>query len=840
MAPPPQPPPTDGTPPPASVRTLILGGGIAGLSVAYHLGQLGWKDTLVLEQNRLAGGTTWHAAGMVTRLRTSSSMMRINQYSADLYRNLTRESGVDTGWREVGSLVLARTADRWIQIQRTTAMASLLGVECHAISPAQAAERFPLLRTEDLVGAAWIPHDGRCHPESVVLALAAAARASGVRILEHCRATALLTEGSRVVGAMTPAGPVRAECVVLAGGMWSRQLVEPLGITLPLHPVEHHYVVSTPIPGAHGGLPCTRDYDGSIYLRGEDPDSLVFGAFQRTTKVWDVDRVPDDFSFQLLPPDWPKFEEPLRQARWRIPALDDCRDARFVNGPESFTPDNQWLMGETPELAGLFVLAGFNSAGIASAGGAGKCLAEWIVEGHPSLDLTSVDLRRFGPWANSRAFLRARVTESLGLHYEMAWPNREFETAREVRRSALHARLAAAGACFGVKGGWERPNWFALPAAAPLPGLPPAATSPVTNYSFGRQNWFTNQAHEHRAAREHVALFDQSGFAKIEVTGPDATSLLQRVCANRVDVAPGRLVYTAMLNRRGGFESDLTVLRVAADAFYLVTGSAQGYRDLHWLRHQLLPGEYVTIRDVTEDYGVLGVMGPASRQLLAETAGADLSHAAFPFGTAGTLRLAGFEVRALRMTYVGELGWELHAPVAALPALYDALRSRRVGTTSAPPVNAGHYAIQSLRLEKGYRAFGSELSPDETPLEAGLTFAVDESKPFLGREALLMRRTQPLRKRLVSLVLTDPDPLLWGGEPVLREGVTVGQTTSAAYGHTLGASVALAYVRGPDGAGTPDEFLRTGHYEVLLHGARHPARLHLQAPYDPRRARILS
>lgn len=813
---------------PRSARVVIIGGGIAGTSVAYHLVQAGWTDLVVLEQGRLAGGTTWHAAGMVTRLRVSGSMMRINQASAELYARLANGPGPGTGWREVGSLVLARRRERLTQIRRTTAMAGQLGVEGHLISPREAADRFPLIRHDDLAGAAWIPHDGRCRPADVVLTLAEAARAGGARICEGVRVLRLCATHRHVTGVETTHGPIEAEIVVLAGGMWSRQLALEAGIDVPLYPVEHHYVVSQSLPGAHGGLPCTRDLDGSLYFRGEDPEALVVGAFQRTTKPWDVPRVPDDFSFRLLPEDWPKFAEPLREAEWRIPGLARAGYARFVNGPESFTPDNQWLMGETPGRRGLFVLAGFNSAGIASAGGAGRHLAEWIIDGQPSLDLGAVDIRRFGPWANNRAFLRARVSEALGWHYEMAWPNREFDTGRGMRRSPLHDRLAAAGACFGVKGGWERPNWFAAAGA----GL---ESRPVTEYAFGRQNWFANHAREHRAAREAVAVFDQSGFGKLLVRGPGALALLQHLCANQVDVPAGQLVYTAMLNARGGFEADLVVLRLSSDAFYLVTGTAQAVRDRDWLERHREDLGTVEILDITNACAVLGVMGPNSRALLARLTDTDLGSTAFPFGTAREIDLHTARVRALRITYIGELGWELHVPVEQAASVYEALitTGADLGVT-----NAGHYAIQSLRLEKGYRALGAELSAEETPLEAGLGFAVDWTKPFLGRAALVRQRERGPRRRLGIFVVQDSEPVLWGGEPIYRDGQPTGYTTSAAYGHTVGASIAMGYVRLDEA--TDPAALVAARYEILLDGQRVPANLHFRAPVDPDRHRILS
>jgi sarcosine dehydrogenase len=824
------------SPLPSQARVVIVGGGIAGTSVAYHLAQLGCTDVVLLEQNRLAGGTTWHAAGMVTRLRTSSSMMRINQASADLYARLHALTGHDVGWRQVGSLVLAQTPERLTQYHRTTAMARYLGVECHPVSPAECGERFPGLRTDDLLGGYWIPHDGRCLPAEVPVALARGAAHHGVRIVENVRVTSLLTHNGRVTGVQTATDHrIQAEVVVLCGGMWTRQLAAGSGVAIPLHPVEHHYVVSHPIDGVSGNLPCTRDMDGSLYFRGEDVEgggAVVLGAFQEVTKPWDVPRIPDDFSFQLLEPDWPKFQKAVVDGVRRIPALAKAGFARFVNGPESFTPDNQWLMGETGELSGLFVLAGFNSAGIASAGGAGKALAEWILGGGMPFDLTSVDIRRFGAWANSTPFLRERVTEALGLHYQMAWPNREFTTGREQRLSPLHQMLAEAGACFGVKGGWERPNWFARNA-------PRCAARPVVQYAFGRQNWFANHAFEHQACRERVALFDQSGFAKFRIQGPGALTALQFLATNNVDVAPGRAVYTGLLNRRGGYESDLTLARIEPDAFFAITGSAQGARDADWIRRHAPQGCDFEIHDVTSAYAVIGVMGPRARDLLSRVTRHDFSNSTFPFATHQSVRFGDIEAIALRITYVGELGWELYVPAHQATALHGQLMNagEDLGVSLA-----GHYAINSLRLEKGYRAYGAELSPDESPLEAGLGFTVAWDKPggFLGRDALLNQRNNGLRKRLALLALKDPEPTLWGGEPVLRNGVPVGYTTSGSYGHTVGASVAMAYIRDPAGSTVSTDHVREGQYEIDLNGSRVDARVSFEPWYDPRRLRVLA
>src|SRR5262245_56096565 len=638
---------------PRDTKVVIVGGGIVGCSVAYHLAKLGWKEIVLLEQNQLAGGTTWHAAGLVGRLRTTNSMTKINKYSAELYSSLEKETGHSVGWKQVGSLIVARSNNRLTQLKRTAAMSECLGVEVQMIGAKAALEKWPLLRIDDVLGAAWLPHDGKAIPKEVTLALAKGAQGLGVQVIENIRVLEVLHRDGRAHGVQVQLSPssndsrpstidLKAEYVVLAGGMWTRQLGLTCGVTIPLYPVEHHYVITEPIRGAFDELPVGRDPDLCIYFRGEG-DAVMLGAFQAFSKPWLVERVPDDFTFQLLDPDWDKFAEPLKNGRWRIPALERCRFAKFVNGPESFTPDNNFILGEAPELGNLFVAAGFNSVGIASAGGAGKYLAEWMIEGEPTLDLWSVDIRRFGPWANNRAFLRERVTEVLGLHYQLAWPNRDFETGRGLRKTPLHDRLAAAGACFGVKNGWERPNWFARSATSlsPLNGvsgererIPSFATKPIVEYSFGPQNWFANHAFEHRATRENVAIFDQTGFGKLLVQGRHAVNVLQRLCGNNVDVSFGKVVYTGLFNERGGFESDLTIVRVTREEFYLITGTAQPERDADWIRRHIRPAEHAEVIEVSNTFGVLGVMGLNSRQLLSRVTDADLSNESFPFATA--------------------------------------------------------------------------------------------------------------------------------------------------------------------------------------------------------------
>lgn len=803
---------------PGEAQVVVVGGGIAGCSVAYHLTKLGFGDVVLLEQKALAGGTTWHAAGMVGRLRTSNSLTKINQYSAELYAGLEAETGHPTGWKQVGSLVVATSEERMTQLHRTAAMAEYLGVEARMISASEAGEKWPLMRTEDLKGAVWLPGDGKVIPQETAIALAKGAQRGGAKVFENVRTTRILHKDGRAIGVETDQGTIRAQYVVLACGMWSRQLGLTCGVSIPLAPVEHHYVVSEVIDGAFDELPCGRDPDATIYFRGEG-NAVVLGAFQKYTKPWLKDPIPSDFSFALLDPDWEKYEQPLKAGEWRIPSLQTSGYAKFVNGPESFTPDNQFLLGETPELDGLFVAAGFNSAGIACAGGAGKYLAEWMSEGEPTMDLWSVDIRRFGKWSNNRAFLRDRITEVLGLHYQMAWPNREFETGRGIRKTPIHDRLATMGACFGNKSGWERPNWFAI-----------SPDQPVVDYSFGRQNWFKSQEREHLATRQGVALFDQSSFAKLRVTGRDACAVMQHVCGNNLDVPVGKAVYTGMFNARGGYESDFTAVREGESAYYIVTSTAQGIHDAHWIHRQVPQGLSVEIQDVTNGVGVLSVMGPDSREFLQPLTEFDLSDEAFPFGFSKEISVGMCTLKAIRISYMGELGWELHVGVDQMSALYVTLMDR---SEKFPITLAGHYAIQSLRLEKGFRAWGAELSPDDHPLEAGLGFAVDWEKTsgFVGQAALQRLKGSIPKKRLAIFTVNDPDACLWGGEIILRNGKVVGYTTSGSFAHSLGQGIAMGYIRHADGVDA--SFVKGGEYALQVGARRVPAQVHLRAPVRP-------
>src|SRR5580704_10393533 len=791
---------------PGRAQVVVIGGGVIGTSVAYHLTALGWTDVLLLEQGQLSCGTTWHAAGLVGQLRASEAGTKLVQYSTQLYEQLEAETGQATGFRRCGGLTVARTADRMMTLGRTAATAQAYQIECELISAEEAARRYPLLNAADLAGAIWLPADGRANPVDLTAALARGARQRGAAIRERVRVTGILHRDGRVRGVRTDQGDIEAEVVVNCAGQWAKQVGALAGVTVPLHSAEHFYVVTDQIDGVHPDLPVLRDPDGYTYFK-EEVGGLVVGGFEPQAKPWgSPDELPYPFEFQLLDEDWDHFSVLMESALHRIPVLAQTGIRKFFNGPESFTPDNQFILGQAPELAGFYVGAGFNSVGIASAGGAGLALAQWIIDGEPDADLTTVDIRRFAPFNGNTRWLRDRVGEVLGLHYAIGWPNRELETARPFRRSPAYRMLQDANACFGSKMGWERANFFA-----------PPGQRPVIEYSWDKQNWQPWSAAEQLATRQRVAVFDQTSFSKYLVTGPDAEAALQWLCTNDVAVPPGRTVYTGMLNSRGTYESDITVTRLAATEFLLVASAATTERDADHIRRHLPPGCQAGLVDVTPAYAVYGVMGPASRQLLSRLSAADLSERGFPFGTSRLIDLGYSTVRATRITYVGELGWELYVPSEFAVAVYQDLMS---AGADLGVVNAGYYAIESLRLEKAYRAFGRELTPDYNPVEAGLTFACKLSggTAFLGREAVEKAKADGPRRRLVSVVLADPDAMLWGGELLVRDGEPAGQLTSGAFGATLGSAVGLAYLRDPAGGPATAELAKTGSYQVNIGG----------------------
>ncbi len=809
---------------PSHARVVIIGGGIVGCSVAYHLAKRGCTDVLLLERRRLTCGTTWHAAGLVGQLRATQNLTRLAQYTTQLYEGLERETGQATGFKQVGSIAVAASEARFEELKRGASMARCFGLEVQILSPGAAKERWPLLATDGLVGAVFLPKDGQTNPVDTTQALARGARQAGVRIAEDLKVTAVRTARGRVTGVATEAGEVRADVVVNCAGMWAREVGGWANVTVPLHAAEHFYIVTQPIAGLASGLPILRDADACSYFK-EDTGKLLVGWFEPQAKPWGEGGIPETFAFDQLAADLGHIEPLFAAAMRRVPVLESAGVQVFFNGPESFTPDDRYLLGEAPELRGMYVAAGFNSIGIQSAGGAGKVLADWIIDGHPPFDLWDVDIRRCAPFQRNRRYLRDRTVETLGLLYAMHWPFRQAETSRGVRKSALHDRLATAGACFGEVAGFERANWFAA-----------AGAEPRYEYSYGRQNWFERSAGEHRAVREQVGLFDQSSFAKFVLQGRDAATVLGRICANDVDVPLGKVVYTQWLNERGGIEADLTVTREAEDAYLIVSSCATQTRDFSWLRRSIPNEARAVALDVSSAYAVLALMGPRSRELLTTLTDADLSTAAFPFATSQIIDLGYARVRASRITYVGELGYELYIPTEFAQSVYDVI----VGAGAAFGLRlAGYHALNSLRMEKAYRHWGHDIGDEDTPLEAGLQFAIAWNKPggFVGLEPLSEQREAGVRRRLVAIALERADRLLYHNEPIWRNGELVGRISSGMFGHTLGAALGLGYVAN-SGVPVSAEWIAAGQYEVEVAAERVPARVSLRPFYDPASARV--
>jgi 4-methylaminobutanoate oxidase (formaldehyde-forming) len=770
---------------PAQAQVVVVGGGIAGCSTAYHLAKLGITDVLLLEQGKLTSGTTWHAAGLVGQMRPNRNQTRMSKYGIELYAALEAETGLATGWKQCGSVNVARTPERMKVLRRQVALARSFGVEVELITPREAGERVPVMRTDDLQGAIWIPGDGKANPADLCMSLAKGARNRGVKMLEGAEVVGVLTEregsGERVSG-------VRVRLRDAANSPAEQQDVHEVrcegsaGVTVPLYSAEHFYIVTDRIEGVHPMLPVVRDPDGFIYYK-EEVGGLVMGGFEPIAKPWKVDPIPADFQFQLLGEDWEQFEILMTNAIHRTPCLETAKIKMLLNGPESFTPDGNFILGEAPELRGYFVCAGFNSAGIANSGGAGRLIAEWIAGGDASVDLWDVDIRRFAPFMGNRRALAERSGETLGLHYAMRWPRQELETMRPLRTSPLYDLLAGKGAEFGSKNGWERANYF-KPAGAARPA-----------YTLGRPGWLDWMIQEQRATREAVAVYDQTSFGKLLLQGRDALAVLQRLCANEMDVPLGRMVYSAMLNERGGFESDLTVMRLAADRFHIVTGSAQPTRDADWINRHIGEDEWAVLTDASALTSVISVMGPKAAELLARVSPDDLSPAGLKFSHTKEIDLGHARVRAARMSYVGGPGYELYVPVEVARHVYLALHEAGADLGLR---DAGYYAIDALRIEAGRRAWGAELGPDETPFEAGLAFAVKLDKPsrFVGRDALIKAQSQPLRKKLLTFVLVEQQAYAWGGEAITIGGETVGELSSVGFSPKAGACIGLGYVRG--------------------------------------------
>ena len=818
---------------PQHARAVIIGGGVVGCSVAYHLTKLGWTDVVLLERKQLTCGTTWHAAGLIAQLRATQNMTRLAKYSQELYFNLEEETGVATGIKRNGSITVALTDERMEELRRSAAMARAFGVEIDEISTDEISRLYPGLNVDDAIGGVWLPKDGQGDPVNITQALAKGAKMRGAQIIQGVKVTAVTVENGKAVGVETEDGNIKADFVVNCGGMWAREIGEMAGVAVPLHACEHFYIVTEGIEGLQNNLPVLRVPDECAYYK-EDAGKIMLGAFEPNSKPWGMNGIPEDFEFDSLPEDFDHFEPILEKAVERLPVLGSAGIQTFFNGPESFTPDDRYILGEAPEVQNFFVAAGFNSVGIQSAGGAGMVLAEWMDKGNAPMDLWDVDVRRMQPFQTNKKYLHDRVSETLGLLYADHFPYRQFETGRDIRRSPLHHRLEEAGACFGEVNGWERANWF-------LPEQDRAAgKKPVYEYSWKRQNWFEHNAAEHKAIRENVGMFDMSSFGKIMVMGKDAEAVLQLVAGNDVAVENGKIVYTQFLNKDGGIEADVTITRLDSDRFIVITPAATIRRDLNWIERHIPDGAHCVAMDVTAMESVMVVMGPEARDFLQPIIPQSLDNADFPFGTMQEVEIGYAKARAHRVTYVGELGWEIYVSADMAVHVYDTLMKR--GQEHAI-THCGLHTLDSCRIEKGFRHFGHDISNEDHVLEAGLGFAARVGKQsgrfgdFIGRDAVMQKKDDGLNARLMQFKLKDPMPLLYHNEAVLRDGEIIGYLTSGNYGHHLGGAIGLGYVpcreKGEDAASQ-----LASEYMIDVAGQKVMAEASLKPMYDPTSERV--
>ena len=807
---------------PERAQVVVIGGGIIGCSIAYHLTRRDIADVVVLEQNTLTCGTTWHAAGLVTQLKSTHSLTKLATYSARLFEELEDETGQATGLRLPGSIAVADNEERWEETLRGATMAEAFGVETRVIDLDELSALWPLVRTDDLVGALYIPRDGQTSPVDTTMALAKGAKARGATIIENVAVTDIKTANGKITGVVTEQGEIDTEIVVLATGMWTRHLAAQIGVNVPLQACEHFYIVTEQLDGVDSNTPVLRDPGNHTYFK-EETGKVMAGFFEPRGKIWRTDQIPRDFSFGTLPEDWEHVGPIFERAIHRVPALGEVGLQLFFNGPESFTPDGVYYLGEAPEVDGCYVAAGFNSVGLQSGGGVGWVMADWIADKHPPMDLNSVDIRRVRGFQADEQYLTDRIPESLGLLYAMHWPFRQYESARGVILSPLHDRLEAAGAVFGEMVGWERPNWFASNGQAR-----------EYEYSYGKQNWHDNMVAECMGVREAVGLFDQTSFAKFVVRGPDALEVLNRLSVAEIDAPIGKAVYTQWCNHRGGIEADLTVTRTGENSFFVVTAAAAELRDWTWMR-RASRGFGVDITNVTNQMAMLGLMGPNARTVLSQLTDHDLSNDGFAFGTSRRINVADRDVTAMRMSYVGELGWELYIANDDAVAIFDAISE---AGTSHGLVNAGYHAMNSLRLEAGMRHWGHDITDADSPLEAGLGFAIawDKDTDFMGRAALEAQRGQARTKRLIQFRIEHPDLLTYHDEPIYRDGVVVGSTSSSMWSATQDRCCAMGYVEHNDAI--TKEWLDAGSWEVNIAGRHIPVSTSIRSWYDPRNERV--
>jgi len=811
---------------PTQAQVVIIGGGVIGCSVAYHLTKLGWNDVLLLERKQLTSGTTWHAAGLIVTPGSSEVGVELSTYTRELFKNLEAETGQSTGFNPIGYLQLACTPD-WLVERRRMAVASRnLGVNVEEVSVSEVKKMWPLAETSDIIAGFYVQDDGRANPVDATMALAKGARMAGGTILEDTEVIGINKENGRVTGVLTDRGEIEAEIVVNCAGMWARELGALAGVNIPLQAAEHYYLITEPIEGVSPDLPIIEDFGRYSYFR-EEVGGLLIGFFEPVSAPWGMNGIPKDFTFGEIKPDWERMTPYIEIAMERVPITKNAGIHKFFCGPESFTPDGGPMVGEAPELQNFYVAAGLNSLGILQGGGIGKVLAQWIVDGIAPIDVSEIDISRALPFQGNQKFLTDRTVETLGLQYQLIYPNTQFETARNVRKTAIHDHLAKAGAFFVEGMGWEIPDWYA-----------PAGIEPKVEYSWGRQNWFDYLAAEHKACREDVILMDVTSMSKFLVQGRDAEIVLNNICANDVAVPVGKIVYTQWLNERGTMEADLTVTRLAEDKYFIVSAGDFYTHDLYWLNKHIPADAHATVTDVTSGYTLINIQGPKSREFLSRLTSADLSNESFPYMSAKEIDFQYARPLALRVTYEGELGWELHVPTEFSVHVYEALveTGQDYGLK-----HAGFQALNTLRIEKAYREYAHDMDNTHTPLDAGLGHFVKFDKPrgFIGRDALLRRKDKGLPKqRMIQFLLQDPEPLLYGSEVIYRDGKVVGYLQTGGYGFTLGGAVGMGFVKNEDGVSS--DFIYSGEYVIDIAGERYPTKASLRPMYDPHNERVRS
>ena len=807
-----------------SSKIVVIGGGIVGCSTAYHLADLG-HEVVLIESGKLTSGSTWHAAGLVGQLRTNANITQLLGYSVDLYDKLEKETGLGTGWKMNGGLRLACNKERWQEVLRQTTTAHSFGLEMELLTPKEAQDLWPIMNIDDVYGAAFLPTDGQANPTDISQALAKGARNKGAKIFEETRVSKVIINNGVIEGIETSKGKVKCEKIVCCCGQWTRQFAQDVGVNVPLVSFQHQYLVTEKIEGVKSDLPTLRDPDRLIYFK-EEVGGLAMGGYEPNPLSWAEKSVPEDFHFSLLDSNYDHFEQIMNNALGRVPSLETAGVKELINGPESFTPDGNFILGESPELKNFYVGAGFNAYGIAAGGGAGMALAEWVANGRPPYDLWPVDIRRFGKPHQDLEWVRKRTYEAYAKHYTMAWPFEENSSVREFKKSPIYEKLKNSNACFGEKMGWERPNWFA-----------PKGSEPRDIYSFDRQNWFEFVGNEVKAARESAVLIDQTSFAKFIVSGKDSLQALEYLCANKIDRPIGSTIYTQMLNEDGGIECDLTITIIDKNTFYIITGTGFMTHDFDWIISNIPNNLEVEVKNITFDNSVFSLMGPNSRKILQGLTNTDLSNDNFPFATCKKIKIASKDVYAIRITYMGELGWELHFPIDFSSEIYSKIMEygNQFGL-----VNAGYRCIESCRLEKGYRAWGSDIGPDHTPLEAGLGWAtkINSNKDFIGKKALLNQKSKGLKKIFAGFTCDDPNQILLGRETIFRDGKQVGWLSSGGYGYTIGKSIGYGYIRSKDVI--DQNFVENGNYELEIATKKVPCNVHLYPIYDKEMIKIKS